>query len=154
MLRDITFRIGEAPVRASTLTIKQFDSTILNWQDSLEIIGTLGADLIDGHVAIINYPKQQITLTTSAPDSLQLSSFIFAQKRILLPAEVNGAATLLFFDSGSSMFELLTNRVTARQMAQPGAQATRYPANSWGRQLTANTIPASGSIRLGGQALR
>lgn len=159
IIRNFTCTLGEAPVSFPSISVKPLGTTGIDWQDTsgYDIIGTLGADAISGRAAVIDYPLQTLALSSAIPGNLlprlSLANFTFARNRILLPATVNGKETLLFFDTGSSMFELLTDPETARQLALPGSTPRSYAVNSWGKSLTANTSPANGAIGLAGHAI-
>jgi hypothetical protein len=158
-LLNFAFKAGGMPIQASEIAVRQFDSTGINWhKGSIEIIGTLGADLIDGSVAIIDYPARKITLSPAIPEKLRkrlsLSDFIYAGRRILLPATVQDNPTLLYFDTGSSMFELLTDQKTSESLSVPGGVALQRKMKSWDRYLVANSLPTIDSVELNGQKIR
>ncbi|RXK58410.1 hypothetical protein ESA94_17375 [Lacibacter luteus] len=153
-LTDYSFHVDKMPVSAKQIAVKAFDSSTVNWSDknSIEIIGTIGADLLDGKVGIIDYPKKKLTISAAIPVELAanapLTDFIYIQRRILLPAVIKGKQTLLYFDTGSSMFELLTNRKTVELLAVD-KQVIQSNVKSWGSYLTANTVATNDSIEIG-----
>lgn len=153
-LNGYRFTIGGRTLTATSITVKQFDSSGIDWQKKQKIIGTLGADLIEDKVLVIDYPGRRIRVTDSSAPAIPSSawqSFMFARRSTLLPAVIKGKKTMLYFDTGSSAFELLTNKATCLSMAQPGAEIVSYPVPSWGRTLTANTVATQDSIRIGGE---
>jgi len=158
-LLNFSFRAGAVPVLANEIAVKQFDSSALDWNNkkSMEVIGTIGADLIDGKTVIIDYPGRQLIISAAIPakrmKGLTLSSFIYAGKKILLPAKVQGKETLLYFDTGSSMYELLTDKTTCLSLALPGSEFVQSRVRSWDKYLTANSIAANGSIETGGKTI-
>ncbi|GAA3972963.1 hypothetical protein GCM10022210_23830 [Mucilaginibacter dorajii] len=121
------------------------------------IIGTIGEDMIDGKTLIIDYPKQELSIVTTLPEKLSkqttLGSFMLMKGSILLPAILNGKQTILFFDTGSSAFELLTSKETADKLAAPNTTTESYPVKSWGRTLTANTTHTQDSLGIAVQKL-
>jgi hypothetical protein len=121
------------------------------WQgNAIEIIGTLGTDLIGSKAVMIDYPGKKIIVCDTIPEKpgLMLTDFIYANRSIILPALIKGKKTLLFFDSGSSAFELLTNKETTAMLAQPGVIPATYPVTSWGKILTAVSYTSSDSIEI------
>jgi len=153
-LVNYSFKIDQISLLAKEIVVKQFDNSTINWTDrsSIEIIGTIGADLIDGKVAIIDYPKKRLTISQAIPQKLQpellLTDLIYVQRRILLPAKVNGKQTILYFDTGSSMFELLTNKKTAQSLAVAGGEIVQSKVESWGKYLVVNTVVTEDSIEI------
>jgi hypothetical protein len=154
-LQNFLFKADKMPVLAKEMAVKQFDSTTINWTDknSVEIIGTIGADLIDGKVAIIDYPHCRLTISNTIPEKLMrhiaLTSFIYSNRSVLIPAKVKDKKTILYFDTGSSMFELLTDKETCNRLSIPNAKIWQYTVKSWDKFLIANTLPSNDSIELG-----
>jgi len=154
-LANYHFKAGTMPIYAKKIIVRPFDSATINWSDkkSMEVIGTLGADLIDDKIVLINYPAKTLYLGETLPGTVgrraQWSDFIFARRSILFPATINGKNTMLFFDTGSSAFELLTNKETYQSLSAPGANPITYTVQSWQKSLTAHTIATNDSIELG-----
>ena len=155
-LSNFTFQLGDANITARQIIVQQFDTSGIRWDDTsaVTIIGTIGADLIDERIAVIDYPRQQISLSTSLPPEIKTpltwNNFIYAQRRILLPATIRNKTTLLYFDTGSSLYELLTDQQTAELLAIPGSPVAKSQVKSWDKYLTANSINTADSISLGG----
>lgn len=155
-LVNFSFHAGKMSVQAKEIALQQFDSVSnINWKDkkSVEIIGTIGTDLIDGKTVIINYPKQQLTLSSSIPATLlkqvSLADFVYTARSVLLPSTIQGKETLLYFDTGSSMYELLTNKKNCETLALPGSSFTESRVRSWNKYVTAYTIASGTSITIG-----
>jgi hypothetical protein len=153
-LVNFSFKADKTAVAATAIKVKQFDSTAVNWvnKNSMEIIGTLGVDFIDGRVIVIDYPNKKILLSTDTAVTLLpkvlLSDFIYVNKSILLPAKVQDKNTLLYFDTGSSMFELLTDKKTCEAMALPGSKVIQRNIKSWDKYVTANSIASNSTIEI------
>lgn len=153
-LINYSFKIDKMPLLAKQIVVKQFDSSTVNWADknSVEIIGTIGADLIDGKVAVIDYPKKKLTISQEIPaklkSKLSLTDFIYTQRRILLPAIIKSKRTILYFDTGSSMYELLTDKKTVQSLAGDNSETIQAKVKSWDKYLTANTIVTNDSIEI------
>lgn len=151
-LTQFTFRAGKTSIQAKEIAVKQFDSSTINWRHkkSIEIIGTIGADLVNGKVAIIDYPNRKLTISETIPEKLlaklTLTELVYMHKKILIPATINGRETVLYFDTGSSMFSLLTDKKTADSLAIAGSVAVQSRVRSWNRVLTANSLPTNHSI--------
>lgn len=154
-LVNFSFNAGKMPIMAKEIVVKQFDSSSVDWnKKSIEIIGTLGVDLIDGKTMVIDYPAKKLVISGSISKKLNeqvsLTNFIYAGRRILLPANLNGKQTMLYFDTGSSMYQLLTDKKTCEAMAAPGSLFIQSKVWSWDKYLTANSIATNDSITISG----
>lgn len=159
-IEDSTSRLPAIEISAgkNKLTIQYpgllaFGDKTIDWSASKkEIIGTIGSDWLENRTILIDYPKQQIVLNYMIPEELQnrLTDFSYVQRNIMLPATIKGKKTLLYFDTGSSAFSLLTSKEIALSMAGADTVASRYPVTSWGRTLYANSMATRDSIEISG----
>ena len=153
VVRNCTFKVGDMPVNAKEIVVKETGSAMDAGEKKIRIIGTIGADFIVGRVILIDYPNQKIFTGIELPSKLKLdrplTNFVFAGRSILFPAVIGGKNTMLFFDTGSSAFQFITDKETASSLAIPGAVPTQYPVKSWNRILTAYTLSANGNITIG-----
>jgi hypothetical protein len=160
MLTGLSFQLGNMPVKADSIPVAQFDSTGIDWKNknNLEIIGTVGTDLIENKTVLIDYPGLRLQIADSLPANLKrqlvLTDFMFMMRRVLLPVTLLGKKTILYFDSGSSAFTLLTNQATCRQLAiDSTAKPVQYPVSSWNKTMMANTIATRDSIMVAGHSI-
>lgn len=142
-LNDFVFTAHKTKIVAKKITV------IDNKTEA--IIGTIGADLIENKIVMINYPGQYISISNnnSAIANLPLQDFMFARRSVLLPAVINGKKLMLYFDTGSSAFELLVSKETSLAMAAPGTEPVKYPVRSWNKTMIANTVATNDSINIG-----
>lgn len=147
-LRHFSFHVGSMRFSLPAIPVRAMGAPG-------RIIGTLGADFIDGRVVVFDYPHNRLLLADSLPAvyTLRWQSFYFPGRRVLLPATIGGRQTILYFDTGSSAYSLLTDSTTWARMATKDAVATHTPVNSWGRTLVAHTIATADSIGMAGQQL-
>jgi hypothetical protein len=155
-LLNYTFKVGPMQITATAITLRDFgNATIASGKDHMDIIGTIGTDFIENKIAVINYPQQKLLVAATVPPQLQarvqLTDMVFARRSILLPSIIKGKRAMLYFDTGSSAFELLTDKPTVMSLAAAGAVPSSYPVKSWGRTLTANTLATNDSIQIAGQ---
>ncbi len=154
-LANFSFTTGKTRITAKEIVVKQFDNSTIHWdKHKIEIIGTIGTDLVDGKVLIMDYPNQKITVSAAIPPKwlvgITLSDFMYAGRSILLPATIQGKRTMLFFDTGSSRYELLTDRKTAQSLAIPGTPIIQSKVRSWSNYLTSNSLASIDSISISG----
>jgi hypothetical protein len=152
-LVNFSFVIGKMPVLAKEIVVKQFESSTINWSNkSVEIIGTLGADLIDNNIVVIDYPDEKLIISKSISAKLlthlELNDFIYAGRRVLLPANIQGKPTVLYFDTGSSMFELLTTKKICESLSIPNGEIIQSKVKSWDKYLIANSLASNDSIQI------
>ena len=150
---EITLRIGTMTRIMSKVPVRSFTQAVNDAKgradrQRLLIIGTLGADIIDQHVVAFDYPHLRLTIADSLPASFPVPKdrFYFTGGRLFFPVTIRQKQTLLYFDTGSSAFELLIDSAGWSQLADHKAQPVSYPVNSWGRTLSAHTINTPDSI--------
>jgi hypothetical protein len=147
---------GKTKIKAQEIVAVSMSGEIDWRKNAINIIGTLGTDLIDAREVVIDYPGQQLVINyeLSRIDTIiRTTDLMYARRSILLPAIIKDKQTILYFDTGSSAFELLTNEKTAHALASPNAVEKRYPVESWGKILTAVSIPTADSIIIAGHQL-
>ncbi|TGD77949.1 hypothetical protein [Hymenobacter wooponensis] len=152
-LHDVTFSLGQATVQASWLRVLEYGATELPADSTAQfIIGTLGADVLDGRVLVLDYARQQFSLSTQLPDSLaRHTAFVplsYESRRVILTAQVLGKEEKLLFDSGSSAFALITSRAIWQNMARPQAPVQTAASNSMGRTLTTYTTATAEAMQV------
>ena len=153
-VRNFRFSLGGAPVAMRRTTVLAHGRPELP-ADTLQpyIIGTLGTDVLDGRVLVLDYSRNQFTLSTKVPDSLvrrtEFAPLAFTNRRLLLDAGLQGKSQQLLFDSGSSANALITSQDIWSQMATPGAPARTTASSSWGKKLLIHTAPTAAQLRFG-----
>ncbi|MFD2787501.1 hypothetical protein [Hymenobacter rubripertinctus] len=117
------------------------------------IIGTLGTDVLEGRVLVLDYAAGRFTLGHEVPPALaartHFAPLTFPERRVLLEAGVDGESRQLLFDSGSSAYTLITSQQNWQRMALPGAPARTDTTNSWGKKLLVHTVPTAARFRFG-----
>jgi hypothetical protein len=152
ILKDYSFGVGSSKITAKEISVLDCKVQNFNWGDSTSIItiGTIGSDIIENKVMLIDYPAQRISISESMPDSIaktvKMSDFKFKFRRILLPAVIRNETKNIYFDSGSSSFELITDEGNWAKLAQKGQKEDIYKINHWGKPWTAHTISSTDTI--------
>jgi hypothetical protein len=152
-LINFQFTLGSTLVNAKKIAARQFERSEIDWSDTTtrQIIGTIGTDFFENKVLVIDYKKNYLFISDKLPETLptdtRLADFKFESRRVLLPAVINGKDVDIFFDSGTSAFELMTDKKTWEHLAKKGAVVNRYPVRSWNNQLTVNTASTDYSIK-------
>lgn len=150
-LQQMVITVGKNEISITLAHLLDFGEKTIDWSaGKKEIIGTIGSDWLENRTVLINYPQKEIILNYTVPEKLQsrLTYFSYVQRNILIPVIIKGQKTMLYFDSGSSAFALLTSKETALSMAVSAAVPNRYPVKSWGRTLYANSLATKDSVQL------
>jgi hypothetical protein len=71
----------------------------------------------------------------------------------MLNGKVNDENTQFYYDSGSSAFELITDKNQWEKLAISGAVENTYKANSWGKILEVHNIASDAMIKFGEQKI-
>jgi hypothetical protein len=153
LLTQFSFGLGKIKVTADQFRVIDH-GTEINWADStmLNIIGTIGADMIEDKIVIMDFKNNICFFGDSIAQlglNLQLMDFKFDKRKVLLPATINGNSSHLLFDSGTSGFEFITSKNIWKKMALAGAQENSHNVNSWGNTLIAHNIESNKMIDFG-----
>jgi len=113
---DLQLALGSVPFTGSHVYIKRSYGRVLNHDsitnNSQKIIGTIGVDMLQTHVVIIDYPNQRICILDTLPVAYNATFSPFHLSRhgkVLLQMKYNGLVYDVIFDTGSSIFSLLTS---------------------------------------------
>ena len=151
---DTSFKVGTVDIKASSIDFRGTGNKI-DWSDSTSVIkiGTVGSDFMENHTLIMDYKKEQITLAESVPETIEKEAeflpFTFDGRKVFLSAKLNDTPANLWFDSGSSAFELIVDEDTFLELAKPGAERESFLVNSWGSQIPGHNIESNGLFEFG-----
>ena len=151
--------IGDAIIYAPEILQRRTNGQPIDWAnpEKPELIGTLGADLIDGKLLVIDYPAKKIIIADALPGEYsppaQWGTFTFEDRRVFMNARIDGRDTRLWFDTGTSAFELITNSGTWEALAASGATPQTLTMNSWGRPMTLQRVRSDKEIEVVGVKL-
>ncbi|APV49434.1 hypothetical protein BWI17_06905 [Betaproteobacteria bacterium GR16-43] len=153
-VENLRLMIGTLPVTAAEVQVRKNAATPIDWAgDGLEIVGTVGSDIIDGRTVLLDFKANTIVVTrdrnavTSA--TTVFTPFRYIQRKVLMPAKVNGEPGDLVYDSGSSAFALITSEEAWRKLARADAVPVQFPVRSWNNTLTAHTVASDARVALG-----
>ena len=116
-------------------------------------LGSLGADIFQNKILVIDYPNQRFAICDTLPTYLQTTFTKIALDeygRVILPLRLANKSYKVMFDNGSSIFSLLTS-VDKINIFSTAAPTDTIPVRSWG--ITHNVIgrPLKGAFYLVGQ---
>jgi hypothetical protein len=102
-------------------------------------IGTIGSDMFQDKILIIDFPSRRLCVTERMPLEYQTVAAEIGEirnNRMLFPFLVDGRRELLMFDTGSSVYPLLTIKENALGIG--GRLVDVRKATSWGTDISLN----------------
>ena len=118
-------------------------------------IGTIGPDLFQNKILIIDYVGQRIGVCEKVPKEYKSATFQPFKSddgRPKIPLLINGKLEDVMFDTGSSIFTLQTTKNSALQTASPEI-ADSLSVFSWGKKLMFYGVKTNKPIMFGSKVL-
>ena len=151
---DLGFRIGGLGIRSPQFGLLDYGSKVeFDDPEAANIIGTLGTDLLEKRILVLDFMKGECAFLQDVPES-GFSAFQFKKRRVLIPARIGNQERLYLYDSASSGYELLTGKQEWERLKTPGGRLTLEKGNSWGRALKVVTAPADQALTMSASTLR
>lgn len=119
--------------------------------DSIRIIGTIGADILEDRKTAINLREGKIVFNLSEKPiefDNNLVDFKFKKRKIIIKAFLNGEEEKFIYDSGTSAYELLTNKEIWQHLKSPNSKVIVEKAKSWENTLTSYTANCKNKLLL------
>ncbi|WP_431157817.1 hypothetical protein [Winogradskyella poriferorum] len=150
---DAKFKVGTVDVTANSLGFKG-RGTAIDWENnSFIILGTVGNDFIEQNPIIIDYKNKNMTLIEATDKRIinedDFLPFTFDGRRIFLSAQLNNEPIELWYDSGSSAYELIVDEDTFKDMSKPNSKITTYEGSSWGKKTKISNVASEGMFEFG-----
>ncbi len=140
MMKNINLNLGNMDLGLRNIGLYKNFGTTTKIDATTEkpiLIGTIAPDIFKNKILIIDYPNNRLSIQDSIPNTLQKASFSnFEQQngRIFIHFQIDGHDERLMFDTGSSMFSLITTPIRARKIANRKI-TDKFTVNSWGKPL-------------------
>ncbi|MCE3076302.1 hypothetical protein [Chryseobacterium gwangjuense] len=132
-----SFTLGKTTISSDQFMLVSQKET--QHKDVFNIIGTLGADILENHKTLINFKENYLAFNLSKLPlqyNDQLIDFKFKKRKIILKGILRGQEEQFLFDSGTSAYELLTNKETWQSLKSSNSKVTVERAQSWQNILT------------------
>lgn len=137
--KNVNIKLGSVSLGNKNIGYFQHYGKILS-NDSIntnseKLIGTIASDLFQDKILIIDYPNKRISVTTDLPKQLDKVNFQpckIKDGRIKIPLKINNEQEYLLFDTGSSLFALMTTEKRAKQISG-GKVIDSLRISSWGK---------------------
>ena len=117
------------------------------------IIGTIGTDLLEKRIIILDFRNRRCSFTDKVKEN-GFTPFEFKQRRILIPAKIENENVKVMYDSGASGYQLITSKEIWENYRIPTGKLLSEKVNSWGDTLSAISAPANKQIHFGTTRLR
>lgn len=149
-----SFYIGKTKVTSDKFKIYNQE----NKKDDLsfKIIGTIGADILEDRKTLINFKENYIALNLAKTPSLfqtKLFDFKFKKRKIIFKGLLKDEEESFLFDSGTSAYELLTNKEVWTGLKLPNSKIEIEKSQSWDKVLTTYTINCNQKIQFQNQEI-
>lgn len=155
MFKDVNLGLGNISFGKRDIGyFKEFGDTIPSdsiYTNTEKHIGTIAPDLFKDQYLIIDYANKRICVTEKLPSKLAQADFqtcSIEDGRITIPLTINGKVENLMFDSGSSIFTLLSSEENAKQISD-NAIIDSLSVNSWGDYLTVYGQKINADVKFG-----
>jgi hypothetical protein len=153
--RDLPLMLGPVPVRAASIRLMEdYGAPPIDEESDNDTIpiGTLGADLVKGKIIIIDYPGRRLRILDTMPRDLDVEMVDIRISRngfAVLPLRVGDSTWQVLFDTGSSIFQILTLAANTAKFSD-GTPVDTVIISSWGRRHDVIGRRARGSIGIAG----
>lgn len=157
--KGLTYHLGKLDFNKLTYKENYGDKIPVDslFTKSPKHIGTLGADIFNNKVLIIDYPNKRMCILDSL-DSYwkKRTTFVEAKSkngRLSIPLTINNKTHWFLFDTGASLFPINTNKELWSSMVDETSKTDTIIANSWGEKVKFYGRPIKEKAYLGKRKL-
>lgn len=159
MFTNITLKAGSTTFNGIEIGYyKNFGNKISQesmLSDTEKHIGTIGPDLFQNKILIIDYQKNRIGICEEIPKQYKSATFQPFKSndgRPKIPLTIGGETKYVMFDTGSSLFTLTATKKDALEIADPKI-VDSLKVSSWGKMLTYYGVKTKKPIMFGNKIL-
>jgi len=109
---SLNFSLGSMNISSDEFRVFNYGEDIKDGEAAVNIIGTIGTDLLEKRVVNLNFKEGYCSFYRDQSSHDGFTSLSFNKRRILLPVEIGGITSTLFYDSGTSGYQLITDHKT------------------------------------------
>lgn len=142
-----SFKIGDSEVKSKQFKIIDFGEKAN--EKGFEIIGTIGTDILENRKTIINFKENYVIFNLSSePQNFKNNAFDFSfkKRKIVIPAVLENIDEKFLYDSGTSGYELLTNKEIWEKLKLKNSKIIEEKGKSWNNILTTYTTETNKNI--------
>lgn len=141
------FKIGASEIESNQFKIIDFGEKTT--EKEFSIIGTIGTDILENRKTIINFKENYVIFNLSSePQNFKNNTFDFSfkKRKIIIPAVLENKDEKFLYDSGTSSFELLTNKKIWEKLKLKNSKIIKEKGKSWNNILTTYTAETNKDI--------
>jgi hypothetical protein len=158
VFRDLTLSFGNLTTKTAYCYVMEGQGKELSEKELKDTIqlGSIGADIFQNKVLIIDYPNQRFAVSDTVPEMTDVrysKMDLSADGRILLPMELNSKEYKVMFDNGSSIFPLIVPEKEIAHFSTAGNTDT-VTVSAWGKQVQFSGRPVMQDIKLAGETYK
>lgn len=142
-----SFRIGNSEIKSNQFKILDIGENPKGKEPA--IIGTIGSDILEDRKTIIDFKENYVIFNLSAePKNSKNKAFDFSfkKRKIIIPAILNNNGEKFLYDSGTSSYELLTNKEIWEKLKMKNSKIIKEKGKSWNNVLTTYTAETNKTI--------
>ncbi|CAC9977001.1 hypothetical protein [Flavobacterium panici] len=121
--------------------------------NSVNIIGTIGTDLLEKRIVSLNFINNTCSFTENEIEN-GFTKFEFKKRKLLFPAKIENQDLKLLYDSGTSGYELIINKEEWQKYKLKNSKLKVEKGNSWGNVLTVISASANKKMQFGDTQLK
>ncbi|NMH28859.1 hypothetical protein [Flavobacterium silvaticum] len=147
MTAKCRFRIGNCEVKSDCFKMIDFGEKTNEGQ--LPVIGTIGTDILENRKTLLNLRENYVVFNLgSVPDHIKTKTFRFQfkKRKIIIPAMLQNQKEAFLYDSGTSGYELLTNKEIWERLKSKDSKIKQEKGKSWKNILTTYTAETNENI--------
>ncbi|MEG2036220.1 MAG: hypothetical protein RR005_07775 [Mucinivorans sp.] len=160
IFKDVNLKMGTADFKANLFNMfmgNKVPANLFNSPTPVNI-GTIAADAFKEKVLIIDYKANRFAVAESVPKEYQkipaVNFEINKDGLIFLSFNINGEDCKVMFDTGSSIFELVTTTDRALKIADSTIVDSLSGALWWGQQITFYGLKVDKTVKIGGKTMK
>lgn len=139
-----SFKIGDNAIELDSLRLVD-----LPYRKERKLIGTIGMDALIKSKLRIDFKNSELFINPK-PNDHATYDFYLVQEKIIFPAKIDQNPTALLYDSGSSAFDLITDKQNWDTYRLPETETHSYPVKSWGRDMKVHVAQAEMPLEMAG----
>lgn len=148
------FTIGNMKINSTTFQVLNYGSNVdFDNLNAENIIGTIGTDLLEKRITILDFKNNKCSFLEQIKEK-DFTAFEFKKRKILIPSKIENQELKLLYDTGSSGYELITQKEIWKQYKIKNSPLKIEKGNSWGNMLDVYSASAKKKIQFGNAVLK